>query len=178
MGVPAGFDNWIQFLLEDEGAEVNESPDEPGGISKYGVSLNAYSDYARAGHYSVSKDVIRDLTAGEAKAFYEWFFGPLLLDDLAPAVAYRIADIVANLGRHGGALTVQIAIGLWPISPAMTPEIIAAVEAVDPATMVYALSAVWLAEKAARPASWAKYGHGWTNRRNKVTARALALIPE
>lgn len=177
MATPNGFVTWVQYILEDEGSEVNQSSDEPGGISVYGVSLSAYGDYCKANNLpSPTTADIAAMTAAKASDFYAWFFSTLLLDQFPPAVAYRIADIVTNLGRTGGVEAVGVALGLFPVPTVMTPAVVSVVNALDPAQFVCSLSGVWLENKHADAAGWVKYGNGWTARRNKAHARAVGLL--
>jgi hypothetical protein len=175
---PTGFATWIPFILEDEGAEVNESPDEPGGISKYGVSLNAMADYCKANNLPPPLiDYIRNLTEDNAKLFYAWFFAPMMLDHMPDAIAYRIADLVVTLGRTGAIEAVSVALGIWPIPTTMAglfPDILKA----NQTALIWGLSGVWLATKRAQggPLGRMKYAHGWTVRRNKVQTRSLAMV--
>ena len=180
MTKPTGFDIWINYILDDEGPELNVSPDEPGGASRSGVSVDALTDFYNAtypqGHAAATIADVTAMTATSAGQFYEWFLGTMMLDQLTPAVAYRIADIEVNLGRNGGLWAVCLALGISPFPPAMTQGVISQVKAVDPAQMIMALSGVWLSWKHANAIGWVKYGNGWTNRRNKAHSRAIGLI--
>jgi len=181
MTTPTGFDQWIGYILEDEGPEVNISPDEPGGISCYGVSLLALADYNRA--MSLPKPVAADvssMTVNRAETFYAWFLSDLMLDQQTAAVAYRLADITVNIGQVGAAHALCLATGIWPLSDQVTPALCTAAKALDQKQLICALSAVWIGLKygSGTPvgAGWTHYGHGWTNRRNAAHSRALGLI--
>src|ERR1700754_2262470 len=101
-------DKVVEYILEDEGPEVNESPDEPGGISKYGVSLNALGDhYAARGLPRPSKDVVRNLTRDQAADFYRGEAEALRLNDLPPGVDYVVMNTAMTVGKAGAALVLQ-----------------------------------------------------------------------
>lgn len=178
MADPAGFTTWIAYILADEGPEVNQSPDEPGGISKYGVSLSAYDDYCHANGLAVpSTTDIANLTVGQATEFYSWFFSPFMLDQMTAAVAYRIADLVVTLGRNGAMEVICETLGIWPIADAMTPAILALINGTDAVVLIWGLSAAWLATKRGKSAAGTvTYGNGWNNRMLDSKSKSLALV--
>src|SRR5262245_38791457 len=101
--------NWpvsIALVLASEGADVNRSPGEPSGISKYGVSLATYREYWIAMKLPPplpTADTIASLTAAQASNFYRGHFADhIAFDDLPAGVDYRLFDITVNLGRGGG----------------------------------------------------------------------------
>ncbi len=163
----------IAYVLENEGAEINRSSSEPGGISKYGVSLETYREScAASGLPRPSADTIAALTADQAAAFYRSYFADHILFDYLPAgVDYRLLDITVNLGRSGGPALLAGVVGL---SGSMS-ELAAAAAGHDAAELIKALGAAWLAKKQAG-GGWAKYGRGWTNRSVEAEGRALAMI--
>ena len=174
---PSGFATWINYILDDEGPELNQSPDEPGGASRRGVSVSALTDYNKSVSLPAATvaDII-NLTDAQATTFYQWFFSTLMLDQVPSAVAYRIADIVTNLGHTGGVEALGIALGIYPVPTEMTPAIVSMVNAFDQGQLLCSLSGVWLENKHADEAGWLKYGAGWTSRRNKAHARAMGLL--
>jgi lysozyme family protein len=176
--VPTGFNTWIQFILDDEDPTVNESPDEPGGISCWGISLFALQDYYKAQKLPpATADDVRNLTSVSAATFYNWFLSTFMLDQVSIAIAYRISDLVVTLGRVGAVEAVCVALGIYPIPTAMTQDIINSINAADQKQLIWALSGVWLATKRSlTPTGKIKYGHGWNNRRNNAHTRAIALV--
>src|ERR1035437_5930775 len=174
---PTGFDQWIGFILVDEGPELNQNAQEPGGASRFGVSVDALTDY----HHSVGLPVatIADvvaITSDQAIAFYRWYLSSLMLDQLPAAIAYRLADIATNLGQVGGARALCLALGVWPLSDQVTPALCGAARQLDQTQLICALSGVWMGQKHGAGKGWEQDGHGWTARRSKAHARALSLI--
>lgn len=179
MTTPAGFADWIGYVLADEGPEVNQSTDEPGGVSRYGVSLAAYSDYRRA--EKLPAPVVADvaaMTPAAATEFYAWFLGDMMLDQLPEALAYRIADLAVTLGREGAVEALCVALGVWPMPATMTAALVTDAEAADQRSLLLALGAAWLATKRTQggAAGKARYGHGWNVRANRVHDRAAAMV--
>ena len=170
--------NWtkaIGWVLESEGPEVNISAGEPGGISKYGVSLQTYREHcAKHGLAEPTFDTIKNLSPDDAAAFYRTAFADPIGFDLLPAgVDYRALDVEINLGTGGGLRLLSAITGQWnTIDPA---SLAAAARAIDPATLCRAIGNGWIGIKSQSP-TWPQHGHGWSNRNNAATANALSLI--
>lgn len=174
----------LTFILEDEGPELNIGGSEPGGGSKYGVSMVNLIDWNKA--HALSQPTLDDLAkmtpefAGQI--YTETFATPLRFNELPVGIDYRILDISVNLGLHGGGRLAQAVFGVWQGDGAMDDLTIAAISRVDPKSGVLMLGAAWIAVKRQSP-NWMPspitktgYGHGWSNRNIKATARALAMI--
>lgn len=52
----------VAFVLQQEGSQVTESPGDPGGLTKYGISL--------ANHPDLTADQIRNMTPEQARQIY------------------------------------------------------------------------------------------------------------
>lgn len=177
--------NWekvIPLLLDSEGPETNISSGEPGGASKYGVSVAALSDYRKKqGLSSATIDIVSRLTAADAETFYrETVARACRFDELPIGVDYMMLDVTTNLGNTGGPWLLQIVMGQWPLVPTLPADLLLRVTAMNLAQqreLIYALGAGWLAFKHASPA-WPRAGHGWTNRMVRVRRDALAMTGE
>jgi lysozyme family protein len=92
-------------------------------------------------------------------------------------IAYRIADIVTNLGRVGGMTCTQLCLCIFPATGIMDAITLTAVKTATPATLCLQLDAAWLAWKYEQGglAGWLKYGRGWTARVLKIRERLGAL---
>jgi lysozyme family protein len=174
----------LAYIDEDEGPEVNISPNEPGGESKHGVSLTFLSDWRKTKGLppATIDDVAAVTSETAAQAYTDMFAVPLRFDELPGGPDYRLLDIVVNLGLHGGIIALQLALGMWPLTGTMDDATVELAKQADPKALVMALGAVWISKKHESP-NWVPspvtktgYGHGWTNRCNKANARALALI--
>lgn len=180
--------NWphsLPLLLVSEGAEVNINPPgtppgqgEPGGASKYGVSVAAYSDLRkRRGLPPATVQDIADLTEDQASDFYQTVTGAACrFNDMPVGVDYRNLDIFANLGPTGGSRLLCVALGIWPLVDTVTDAVIREVTRVDPEVLIFALGAAWLSKKHEQGVEgWIKSGHGWTNRRVRVDQDATDM---
>lgn len=173
----------IDWILEDEGPEFNRSSGEPGGGSKYGVSLTAYRE---AGNPTTTLDQLAVLTKGQAAEFYLNHVLPQIrFDELPVGVDYRFADIRVNLGQTGAVNLLELVLGRWPLTGRMDDDLLAQVQRpfnhLDDDSLILALSAAWIAKKHESP-NWGPspqtktgYGHGWSNRNVRATQRALVI---
>jgi lysozyme family protein len=173
----ANWDMSWPLLLVTEGPEVNIGGTEPGGASHFGVSVSALTDLRKKqGLPPATVDVVRNLTAQDAAAFYRAVTAEVCrFDDLAVGVDYRMLDIFANLGPTGGARLVCVTLGIWPTADTVTDTVMGEIGKHDPEVLVVALGAAWLSKKHESP-GWAKSGHGWTNRANRVNGDAIRMI--
>jgi len=168
----AALDNIIAW----EGAEINISPDEPGGISKYGVSLRTYAEYMKkVGKPAPTFDDIKNLTEAQARDFYATvFLPPIRFNDLPDGVDVRLSDITVNLGITGGIYTLQLALQIFPLADTISDKAIATIGTINPSAVIYGLSAAWITNKHST-AGWTKYGKGWSARNTSVTNLSLAV---
>ncbi|HYX35803.1 MAG TPA: glycosyl hydrolase 108 family protein [Oligoflexus sp.] len=82
----------VELVLELEGGgRIVSHPKDPGGLTKYGISLRA--------HPELGADGIRNLTAKEAKEIYlREYWNPLKLDRFSPRLALPLFDAAVNHG--------------------------------------------------------------------------------
>lgn len=170
----------INAILISEGSELNVSPDEPGGASRYGISVSYLTDYrhARSLPPATVQDII-DLDGPGAAVVYDDLLTHIRFDELPAGVDYRLADIVTNLGLTGGALALQMCLGLWPLTGKYDDATIAAAQKREPKALIESLGAAWIVWKHFQTdTGWGKYGHGWTNRVNEANAAAERLAAQ
>lgn len=174
----------LAFILEDEGPELNIGGSEPGGGSKYGVSMVNLIDWnAARGLPKPALDDLAKMTPDFANEIYtETFAKPLRFDVLPTGFDYQLLNISVNLGLHGGGRLAQAVLGVWQGDGSIDDATVAAAKALDPRSAVMMLGAAWIAVKRQSP-NWGSstitphgYGHGWSNRYLKANARALAMI--
>lgn len=174
----------LDEILRWEGDDLNTSPSEPGGASKYGVSVDFLTDYRKAkGLPAATIPNVAALTQEDAEEIYSTtLLNPIRFDELPSGVDYRLADITTNLGMTGGPNLIQLCLGMWPLTGKVDDTTLAKVLAVDAKSLIYALSAAWIARKNLSsnwgPSAITKngYGHGWTNRNIAATETALAMV--
>jgi lysozyme family protein len=107
----ARFDDAIGYVLVNEGI-YSEHPQDPGGPTKYGISLRWLKSQGELGDIDEDGDIdgddVRALSRSQAMRFYLMgFWQPLKLDLLdSQAIATRVFDIAVNAG---GRAAVKIA---------------------------------------------------------------------
>lgn len=170
----------LTYITDDEGPELNVSPDEPGGASKCGVTL---TDLSEVRGKVCTVDDVGALTQDDANQIYSTRFAvPIHFNDLPAGVDYRMLDCAVTLGITGSIEVLQMALGMWPLTGAMDAPTLAALKNNETQTleecMIYALSTAWIVSKRAEGGveGWTKYGKGWSARNTRATNRATNMI--
>lgn len=171
-------------IFKWEGEEVTLGPSEPGGASKYGISVDFLTDYRKKHGLSHARvDDVEMLTKEDAiKIYGETLLDPLRFDELPLGVDYTVADISANLGMTGGPTLVQLCLGMYPLTGTMDNATVAAVKAYDPKILVHKLRAAWITKKHEAPGWFSSpnaphgFGKGWTRRNNDAENVGVAMV--
>ncbi len=104
----ARFEESIPLILLHEGG-LSDNKNDPGGITKYGISLRSLELFEEDinGDGSVNSEDIRALTLEKACLIYkQYFWNPASLDFCnSQRVATRLFDIIVNAGE-GRALSI------------------------------------------------------------------------
>jgi lysozyme family protein len=153
-----------------EGGYVNH-PKDPGGPTKYGITLYALSQHRGR---AVSAADVRALTAPEATAIYGEVYWPAVRGDQLPAgVDLMVYDAAINMGRGRAAKCLQRAAGVNLVDGLLGPASLAAVSAADPSHLVVSVHD----QREALYRSFAgfpTFGKGWLRRLDSVETTALA----
>jgi len=173
----------LDSIIRWEGNDVNRGPTEPGGISKYGISLTAYSDYCKKFNLPVpTVDDVANLTEEFARNFYGQYWLPQIrFDELPNGVDFRLGDISINLGVVGAIRSLQLSLMQFPVDGKMSDHLIETLNMYDPKMVVFALSSSWISNKFTKP-GWFNdgtghaYGLGWSRRNQDVTIKSLGMI--
>jgi lysozyme family protein len=169
----------LAWIDEDEGPEVNISPDEPGGGSARGLTVEVWNEYNKVhGLPVVTVADLSKVTAALSGQIFQWrYLDPLRFNDLPAGIDYRMADLAITLGETGACLLVQMCLTLWPTTGIMDDATLAAIKGQEPIVLLTALDGAWLAWKHNMAADgWGHYGHGWTNRILKVRPRYTMML--
>jgi lysozyme family protein len=177
-------DKALDYILASEDMTLNLSPNEPGGASKGGVSVDLLTDYhKKIGKPKATIQDVTNLTVDDVKAVYgSMLLDPLKFDDLPHGVDYRVADIQVNSGVTGGTNILQLALGMWPLTGVMDDTTMARVKNTDAKELICLLGAAWIATKHCSP-NWGPspvtktgFGHGWSNRRLAADEQAWSML--
>lgn len=154
----------LAFVLDREGRDrITDDPHDPGGLTKWGISLRAYPQLGQAG--------IRALTEAQATNIYRrdyWQAGAC--QALPPGLAVFHFDTAVNLGCGGAAKLLQAAAGV-AVDGAIGPKTLAAVQRQRPAALLAEMAARRLIAYAGM-AGFHDYGLGWVRR--VIACQALA----
>lgn len=173
----------LVLILSWEGNDINQSNTEPGGISKYGISLLAYEDYCKAQNLPVpTANTIANLQQTDAQNFYGNYWLPQIrFNDLPSGVDVRLADIAVNLGVTGAINLISMVLQQYPLHNQLSNTDITAINTMNSQEIILALSTGWIAIKHTSP-NWnptieapSGFGHGWSNRSIAVTSQCLSL---
>lgn len=170
------FEASLQVVLAWEGGEtVTDDPLDPGGITRWGISLA----FLRRIDPGAGPDRIRALDRDEAAAIYARnFWRPIRGDQLPPPLALFTFDSAVNLGVPRAVRLLQQAVGA-DVDGIMGPRTVNAARAAAqrPQRLTQALAdmaAGRLQIYATRP-GFPRFGRGWTRRVLDVHGRAVAL---
>ena len=165
----AEFARCVAVVLQKEGwGAYTNAPQDPGGPTKYGITLAALS--AWRGKPCVAADVM-NLGEDEALSIYRQnFWHPVAGDQLPGGVDLMTFDCSVNQGPGHAVRWLQGAAGVTA-DGVMGPMTLHAVQTADPVKLITAFKAERLRAYECDP-GWACYGHGWTNRDESVAALA------
>jgi len=154
------FDQVIEYVIDDEGDDLNLSPNEPGGASKYGVSLDTLSKFL--GHKATLQD-LKALSPDSAKQVYrKLYWDAIRADQLPVGLNYAAFDFAVN----SGVATVD--------GVGMDDYLVRAMREPSVEAQINRLCDLRLERMRANP-DWPKYKNGWSARVARVRSRALAL---
>ena len=145
------FPSAVAFTLREEGG-LSDDANDPGGLTKYGISAAAYP----------SLD-ISNLTQADAEAISRRdYWMAIRADDLPAGLDALLFDDAVNRGVGGAARLLQRCLGV-DADGSIGPLTLAAVAARKPSDLIEALRAAQ--EVAYRgDAGFSRYGRGWLDR--------------
>lgn len=160
MSPPSLFDRVMEYVIDDEGEELNTSPNEPGGASRYGVSIDAMSRFL--GKKATVADLRALTPAASALVYRKLYADPIGFDKLASGLNYAALDFAIN---SGAATVDQIGMDDYLTLALREPNV---------SMQIDKLCDLRLERMRANP-DWPKYKNGWQARVSRVRSRAHAL---
>lgn len=162
------------FIQRWEGGFVND-PDDPGGATNYGVTQAVLAQWR--GHPVTVEDV-RDMTLAEAQhIFHARYWRPMRCDELPYPAALMSYNCGVNSGPGRGGRFLQAALNRQGNTLAVDGSIgdltIKVAGQADQARLVRDYRDAYEAFYRSLP-TWWKFGKGWMNRLNDVSAGAMS----
>ena len=167
----ASYDDALARLFAHEGG-YSHHPSDPGGPTKYGITL---ADYAAFKRCKVTAADVKAMPLADAKAIYRnKYWNTLRCSDLPAGLDYAVFDYGVNSGIGRAGRVLRRLLALPDSSAAINDAVIAAVATRDSAALVAALCDERLRFlKSLR--TWPVFGKGWGRRVAEVRAAALAM---
>jgi lysozyme family protein len=166
----SSFDVALARLLAHEGGYSNH-PADPGGPTKFGITLADYRRYLKPDGTAAD---VRAMRVEEAKAIYrERYWNALRCDELPAGLDYAVFDYGVNSGVSRSARALRQIVGLAK-DGGIDAGVLAAVRGSDAARLTAALCDERLAFLQ-RLRTWPVFGRGWGRRVAEVRTASLAL---
>jgi lysozyme family protein len=161
------FDACLAVVLEHEGGFVDD-PEDPGGATKYGVSLRAFV----ALYPTATVQSIRDLTVEDAADFYHSEYWDLCqCNALSPGLDLAVFDCAVHQGARTARKLLQRALRV-KADGYIGPITLGALLDADPAEVLLDFMAR-RAKRYTRTRGVKRFGRGWYRRLLDVYAAAM-----
>lgn len=152
----------VSIILELEGGLVDD-PRDPGGLTKFGISLAAYPKLGRQG--------IMELTLEKARAIYRRdFWDAARCSELPAALRLVVFDAAINQGAKTAIRILQKVLGVT-VDGMIGPQTLGAAGKADCEQLVVDFMAE-RAERYAGLATFKTFGRGWMRRLFHVTRQS------
>lgn len=166
------YDESLRRLLVHEGGYSNH-PSDPGGPTKYGITIADYRRYVKPG--ATAEDV-KNMPLSDAKSIYKHkYWDRMRCDDLPPGVDYTIFDYGVNSGTGRAPKVLKRCLGLDASDSTVTDKVIEAAKKRDPKALAKGICDERLRFLQSLR-TWPTFGAGWGRRVKECLAAALAMI--
>jgi lysozyme family protein len=160
------------LFTDDERDNGNKLPDGRKGSTMLGVTQFNWEQHV--GH-QVTHDDMRKLTPADVEPLYKKKYWDVVQGDKLPnGVDYLVFDMGVNAGPGRSIKLLQTAVGV-PADGGFGPMTMAAVQAIDPVTLIERFSAEKVVFYRSLD-SFPVYGNGWLNRVADVKVKASAML--
>jgi lysozyme family protein len=167
----SNWDNSFKLMLKSEGGFVNH-PSDPGGMTNLGVTKATWENWV--GRESDEAEM-RGLTPEKVEPLYKKkYWDAVRGDELPMGLDYLMFDFAVNAGAGRAIKTLQTAVAVTP-DGGFGPMTMAAVQAVDPVTLIERFSAEKVVFYRGLN-TFATFGNGWLNRVADVKVKASAML--
>lgn len=150
----------------------SDNPDDPGGCTMKGVTLDVFREYC--GNRNATPSMLRAITPAMLHAIYSvGYWNPCRCQDMPPGVNLMVFDAAVNNGPHGSARILQEVVGVVA-DGAIGDHTIAAVRAAKPGL----IDRLAMAQRQYYQTLYGfdEFGTGWIRRVNARQAAAKAMV--
>ena len=160
-------------MIWEGGDAYTDNPKDPGGPTKYGVTLRTLRDWRKMPTLTASD--VQSLTESEAaEIFAHRYYAPMQGGKLPAAIALMAVDFAYNSGRHSATIAMQHVLGC-DADGIIGPHTVAEACATPVESFINAYGAARLTFLQSLT-TWATFGRGWSNRVHASMAAARKLL--
>lgn len=167
----SSWDAAIRALLASEGGYVNH-PDDPGGPTRWGITLADARRYWKAD--ATANDVQRIPEVVARRIYRERYWNALRCDDLSDGVDFAVFDYGVNSGIGRAGQVLRRVLGLRATSSVVDDDVVAAVRGSDAVKIITAICDERMAFLRSLK-TFPVFGRGWTRRVAHVRNVSLAI---
>jgi lysozyme family protein len=165
------FNACLPIILQSEGGYV-DNPRDPGGPTNLGITLVTLSSWLGR---TATVPEVQALTPATVGPIYQVrYYNPSAARSCPSGVDLVVFDEAVNQGVSRAIQSLQTCLNVT-VDGIVGTGTLAALNAADPTALINAISANRLAHYQALP-TFGVFGHGWTDRLNRTTAAAIAMI--
>lgn len=159
-------------LVHEGGAHYTNHPADPGGPTKYGITIHDLRLYY--GRDKTAADVMNMTEEVAREIYWNHYAKPLHFGELPRGVDYVLLDYGVNAGtaRAMGDLSRILKV---PFSQQMTSDIVTALRVLPPSEVIQRLSNRRLEFQMGLASRFDVFKRGWRNRINSVNTIALSM---
>ena len=171
------FEQSLEWLLKHEGGFVDH-PDDPGGMTNKGITLNTYSRWLSEVmdvDAELGEETMRNIPDAHVEQIYrQEYWNKVGGDELPSGVDHAVFDWGVNSGTGRSARALQRIVGVTA-DGGIGPITMSAVRKMDAAEIVEAMHTRRQAFYE-RLSTFETFGKGWTRRNDETKEQALSLI--
>ncbi|WP_421930123.1 glycoside hydrolase family 108 protein [Nitratireductor rhodophyticola] len=161
----------LPLVLKHEGGWADH-PDDPGGATMKGVTLQTFRRYVKADGTKADLRAISDEQI--ATVYYRHYWAAVNAQALPSGIDYAVFDFAVNSGPSRAAKYLQSIVGA-NVDGRVGPKTIAAVSRMEPADVINRLCDARMAFLR-KLKHWPRFGNGWTRRVTDVRKDAVDMI--
>lgn len=159
-------------LLSEGGSRYTNHPNDPGGPTKYGITIHDVRRYLKP---NATASDVKALTEKQAVEIYRHQYWEPMKCDLMPAgLDYTVFDYTVNAGQGRAGRSLRKALGLPTNTAAVTPDVIEKIDLLaDPVSLIKLINTERLNFQLGLGGKYRVFHKGWKAR--ILSVRAVSL---